>query len=412
MTAKISLSDYISSVASKKLSRVEINKKVSNQHELNGVGALKQIFGRDSDKQLSFDCTFMYLSDDEDDCFSRTGHITWYDSRANNPMRSEFRLYYSYEFDDVMAASGEGDDLHLIKKHDGSLITVVCKENTSVANQVRWLFKLSESGTAFTVQQISENGQIPYASQYVLGELGITLEPPEGGDIEELLSEFQDGMPTTKVFSDYAREHTTDIDPIVEPDKALMSWMEKEEYFYRAMEHHLILEDLDKLSKEISNNNPNTPELYISGAMHYIQVRKSRAGNSFQNHIEALLKAHQIRYSVQKRTENGKIPDFIMPSIDLYWDDTFPTDRLTMLAAKRTCKERWAQILEEALRMKERHLITMEPAITTNTIDAMCSKRIQLVIPESIRTTYKDNDLNRIWNVATFLEYVKGKQVV
>lgn len=115
MAAKISLSDYISSVASKKLSRVESSKKASNQHELNGVGALRQMLGHDSNKQLSSDCTFMYLSDEEDDCFSRAGRVTWYDSRANNPKRSEFRLYYSYEFDDIMAASGEGDDLHLIK---------------------------------------------------------------------------------------------------------------------------------------------------------------------------------------------------------------------------------------------------------------------------------------------------------
>lgn len=182
-------------------------------------------------------------------------------------------------------------------------------------------------------------------------------------------------MPTTKVFSDYAREHTIYIDPVTEPDRALEAWMEKEEYFYRAMEHHLIQEDLHKLSEEIAKNNPNAADLYISGAMHYIQVRKSRAGSSFENHIEALLKSHKIRYSAQKPTENKKVPDFIMPSIDLYWDNSFPVEGLTMLAAKRSCKERWAQILEEALRMEERHLITMEPAITSNTIAAMCSQK-------------------------------------
>jgi len=407
----ISLSDYILAVVSKKLSKVEIDGKASNQHELNGVKELKKILGTGPDK-LKIDCVFMYLTDEEEDCFTRKGQITWYDSRSNNPNRSaEYRLYYSKEFDDIMSASHESDDIHLIKKNNGEYLMIVCDAGSTTANQLRWLFGLHQTGNTFTLKEISDKGILSYPAHRILEELGIEAEPPKGKDIEELIEHYSDGMPSTKEFSNYTREHIPiSVDPIEDPDQAIEIWVEKEEYYYRALEKHLIQKDLEALSKEIANQNPECANLYIQGAMHYIQVRKSRAGRSFEEHIEALLKENEIKYSAQKRTENGKKPDFIMPSIEKYWDPSFNINGLTMLAAKTTCKERWAQILEEAKRLNDRHLITLEPAISEESLNAMKVSNIQVIIPQDIRLTYSEDLQKNIWNVKEFISFVKRKQ--
>lgn len=49
--------------------------------------------------------------------------------------------------------------------------------------------------------------------------------------------------------------------------------------------------------------------------------------------------------------EGGKRPDFLFPTQVAYEDPAFPANRLRMLAAKTTCKDRWRQVLNEANRI-------------------------------------------------------------
>ena len=85
------LSEYFRSVASKRLSTVEIEPNASNQHEFNGVAGLKKILG--TEKQY-IKATFFYFEDDMEENIREEGDLTWYDSRKNHPKRSEFRLYF------------------------------------------------------------------------------------------------------------------------------------------------------------------------------------------------------------------------------------------------------------------------------------------------------------------------------
>jgi hypothetical protein len=86
------LSNHFSNVAVKPLSEVEVNLRKSNQHELQGIQRLREIFGSD---RRTIDSTCLYLAHDEADRLSQDGQLTWYDSRKNDPTRSaEFRLYY------------------------------------------------------------------------------------------------------------------------------------------------------------------------------------------------------------------------------------------------------------------------------------------------------------------------------
>ena len=83
------LSQYFEGVMAKRLSAVEANLEKSNQHEFNGVAAMKSIFGKERQK---FPTQFLFL-DDENVPISEDGFLTWYDARENHPTRSEYRLY-------------------------------------------------------------------------------------------------------------------------------------------------------------------------------------------------------------------------------------------------------------------------------------------------------------------------------
>jgi len=86
----------------KTLAAVEANTDRSNQHEFNGVAALKEIFGTE---KAEFKAVFSVRGEDG----SCESGVTWYDSREVNPIRSEHRLYF--QTNPVMQRAQEGDNV-------------------------------------------------------------------------------------------------------------------------------------------------------------------------------------------------------------------------------------------------------------------------------------------------------------
>ena len=81
-----------------------------------------------------------------------------------------------------------------------------------------------------------------------------------------------------------------------------------------------------------------------------------------------------------------------------------------MLGVKSTCKDRWRQVLTEADRIKEKHLLTLEAAISTNQTNEMKNRNLQLVIPKAIHETYLPEQQNYIMSVFDFIKMVSLKQ--
>ena len=77
-----------------------------------------------------------------------------------------------------------------------------------------------------------------------------------------------------------------------------------------------------------------------------------------------------------------------------------------MLAAKTTCKDRWRQVLSEADRINSKHLITIEPAISTQQTTQMKKENLKLVIPESIQSTYDNDQIPDLMNFSNFIDLV------
>ncbi len=86
----------------KTLVAVEACPARSNQHEFNGVAALKELFGL---AKAEFQAKFSVWGEST----SHDARVTWYDSREDHPRRSEHRLYF--QTNPVMARAQEGDNM-------------------------------------------------------------------------------------------------------------------------------------------------------------------------------------------------------------------------------------------------------------------------------------------------------------
>lgn len=400
------LSEYFMGVAAKKLSLVEANVLSSNQHEFNGIKQLREILGTE---RRIYDAKIMYLTDFEDEPIVEESTLTWYDAREKHPTRSEYRLYFKTTL--VSQNANEGDLLVIAKRLDESLLMIIAESGSSIARQIEWLFgfnTIAHPGFSIKSELETEQDRIEFASRFILESIGIAVETSEETFLEKMLNQFGARFPTTKVFSEFARG-TVDIDPKEDPDVVLMAWMEREEILFRTFERYLISERLSQGFGSCKQNNLNV-DGFLEFSLSVQNRRKSRVGLTLENHIEVLLQLNNLNYSRNKITENKVKPDFIFPSIDHYHDPNFNTSGLTMLGVKSTCKDRWRQVLSEAERVKEKHLLTLETAISEQQTNEMKSKKLQLVIPQKLHETYLPTQQEWINNLSCFFDLLKAKQ--
>ena len=397
------LSQYFTAIAAKRLSAVEGNLLKSHQHEFNGIESLKRIFGQAIGKK-KFQAKFVYLNDHEDGAITADGSLTWYDARERHLTRSEHRMYFPTT--PVSECAAEGDLLVIGRRPDDSVLVVVAKADSTVANQVKWLFGLTDmADKAFEIRENMETAhdQLSFASRIILESIGIEVETAEDAYLEKILEKFGTRFPPTREFSTYARSTLKDVNARENPDAAIMAWMDREETLFRTLERHLLA---DQLTKGFDGDMDG----FIKFSLSVQNRRKSRVGLALENHLETLFTECGVRYARTVTTENKAKPDFLFPGSAEYHDPSFDSVHLTMLGVKSTCKDRWRQVLAEADRISHKHLLTLETAISTNQTDEMKAKLLSLVIPKALHATYMDAQQNWLLDVASFIALVRERQ--
>lgn len=113
------------------------------------------------------------------------------------------------------------------------------------------------------------------------------------------------------------------------------------------------------------------------------QQRKSRAGYSFEHHIEHLLDAGDVPYDRQVVLAGKRRPDFVLPSKAYFKAQTGREGGSMVLSAKTTLKERWKQVALE-VSQQDLFLATVDENIASNAIEDMASVGISLVVPEGL----------------------------
>ncbi|WP_428386969.1 type II restriction endonuclease [Mucisphaera sp.] len=397
------LTQFFTGVAAKQLRAVEADTNTSNQHEFNGINLFRQILG---DRDRSFETVFLYL-DDEGEPLSSHGHTTWYDSRRNQPRRSaEYRLYFPST--EVSSLYTPGDLLIVAQRPDDTLLIIAAPAGSSVGDQLLWLFGLESPNGSSEVRHAAEiDREVDYVVRWVLESIGIEPPTPET-DTNLLLEQFGRSMPNTRVFSDFAREQAVACNPLDDPDHALITWLESEERYFRAFERLLLEERLR--NGFITDEDQVDVDGFIAFSLSVQNRRKSRAGYALENHLEHVFEAWQLRFDRGATTEGKAKPDFLFPSRAAYLDASFAANRLAILGAKASCKDRWRQVLGEADRIHVKHLVTLEPSISVTQTEEMKSRNVQLVLPAGIHSSYSKNQQSWLWTVKGFIAHIRDLQ--
>jgi len=252
-----------------------------------------------------------------------------------------------------------------------------------------------------------DKDRIGLASTLILESIGVEIEPPGETWLDIMLERFEGKFPKTLEFSLFARETLPDVDPRDDPDFALMAWMEREEILFRTFERHLIA---DRLSKGFGSGTAVDVDDFLSFSLSVQNRRKSRVGLALENHLAHLFDTLDIRYSRGAVTERRSKPDFLFPGAEHYHNPAFEVTRLTMLGVKSTCKDRWRQILSEANKVEQKHLLTLEPGISEPQTEEMRSHRVQLVLPRPLHDSYSFSQRAWLQDVRSFSKQLLERQ--
>lgn len=239
------------------------------------------------------------------------------------------------------------------------------------------------------------------------GELGIDAEGPAEEQFDSLIDQFGLAFPSTREFSAFARGTLPKVDPLDDPDAALLAWIEREEQLFRRLERRIVAE---RLRAGFAADDTIDVDGFLSFSLSVQNRRKARAGAALENHVEVVFQRFDLTFQRGAETENRNRPDFLFPGSDAYRNPDFPAEQLLMLGSKTTCKDRWRQVLSEAERIREKHLLTLEPGISEMQTDEMRSKHLCLVIPARIHETYRPAQRSALIALADFLGHARDIQ--
>ncbi|MCG8391919.1 MAG: restriction endonuclease [Pseudomonadales bacterium] len=401
-----SVSEIFEGAAAKYLSAVDADPASSNQHEIGGLPSVgfKTYLGEPGKSdRYRYPAVMAYLTDEEDAELCQDV-VTWYDARWKNPKRSpEYRLYY--KSNPVTELIQPTDFFLVAKKRDGSLLLLFTPAGSSVEFQLRHLFGMADVDQNFTSAAMPTQTLI-LPIKMLLEDLGVSAfdDREAQNDLDMLLERFPEQFPKTAEFSAVARE-VTDFDCLADPDGALMAWMEREEALFRAYERHVVSE---RLRSGFGPSGDDVDE-FIAFSLSVQNRRKSRVGYAFENHLGFVFQQNRLPFEKGgggRVTENKAKPDFLFPHFRAYHDPRYPKEKIFLLGAKTTCKDRWRQVLSEGDLLDRKFLVTLEAGISSFQTDEMMAKNLQLVIPEAIHVSFTEAQKRWLYSVEEFIKEV------
>jgi type II restriction enzyme len=211
-----------------------------------------------------------------------------------------------------------------------------------------------------------------------------------------------EGFPAGSVFSGQAREALLacikgfDALPF---DEVLLRCMDAEYSLFRLAERQICQGEIVRVFRDVDD--------FLVTASSIMNRRKARAGRSLENHLEYILKKSNIPH-VMRPDIDGR-PDVIIPSVQAYRDSSYPTEKLVVVGVKTTCKDRWRQILNEARRIPEKHILTIQHGISSNQLAEMHTAKVKLVVPARLHKQYPGDTPITLMNVEGFVRSVKKR---
>ena len=367
-------------MAVKRLSAVEIDSARSNQHEFHAGRLRKELELPDHRVEGVLSC--LILGPDGSQPVVDEASFTLYDAREGNPARAaEWHLYYASKQLPEMATAG---DLLVLYRHGSNLRAVVAPSGSSAERRLLDAMNLGDSAIETAFQFL--DAPVPDASEAERVASQLALPLAEEGAYEITTHEvferaLKDGhLPPARDMAIAAADILrTKGQALLDPDDYLTAALAVETDLYFGIERHIHSARLEAMIAA----RPSVAEV-IDFALAVQQSRRSRRGQSLQNHFAEVLRRERIPFSAQCRTEPGETPDFVMPGCAEYHDVTYPEARLRMVACKTTAKERWRQVLHEAARVPEKYMLTLDPDLTDSTLQTMANAAVFAFMPRDL----------------------------
>ncbi|MBN2256943.1 MAG: hypothetical protein JW704_03865 [Anaerolineaceae bacterium] len=185
---------------------------------------------------------------------------------------------------------------------------------------------------------------------------------------------------------------------IITSDEQLISLINQEYQLFKRVER--------KLSGPLVNKSFAEIDDFLKTALTILQRRKARAGRSLENHVEYLLKMANIPHQMRPKVDKTE-PDIIIPDKESYDDPHYPDEKLFILALKMTCKDRWRQVISEAPRIKQKHILTMQKGISSRQLEEMERASVSLVIPKKLHIEYPSSIRDSLITIDDFFNFVR-----
>lgn len=305
-------------------------------------------------------------------------------------------------------------------KHDGE-IAVECLTIDSASDEASLLLELFDLGPDFLIDEFDPVHLKKLEHERVLDFADQVIAAWLAGEID-VFARDKAAMPNTLDLALLARKAFLNkyklekIDPFALPNPGdvlreisrSIEWELFREFQRKERSVELIRVVLGNKPVEITTTDvirrlidelPAIDAVMLSAS----QQRKSRAGYSYEHHIEAMLADGGIPFEKQMIVEAKKRPDFILPSLKFMDSGKPGAETGLILSAKTTLRERWKQVEREKGK-RNLYLTTVDENIAGNAIGDMASIGVHLVVPESLKTS-KETEYEGHKNVLSFREF-------
>ena len=148
-----------------------------------------------------------------------------------------------------------------------------------------------------------------------MDEIGVEFEEPEADKLDSIIERFGTTFPKTAEFSHLARLTLPEVRAEDDPDAALIAWLDHEEALFRRLERKVVS---SRIEAGFVDDSGTDVDGFISFSLSVQNRRKSRMGHSLENHLAAVLGAHDIRHVRGAVTEHNHKPDFLFPDLETY----------------------------------------------------------------------------------------------
>lgn len=236
-----------------------------------------------------------------------------------------------------------------------------------------------------------------------------TISPDEKlkGDFLAFIDSHADFPDTTEMASFVrkcviAANHYTEKNISDNADSIVLKWTDAEYQLFRGLE--------EKIYYPVFSKPFDSCQSLVDFSNSILNRRKSRAGKSLEHHLAEIFVASHLKFEEQVVTENNKKPDFIFPDGKSYHDNMFPADKLIMLGAKTTCKDRWRQVLNEANKIRDKHLFTLQQGVSRNQLQEMKDEHLTLVVPQANKKLFLPEFHDSIMCLTDFIGMVRERQ--